>query len=205
MPIDILNENVYEAGIEGWFDLIVVDPPFGDSNDNFLALYSKLGNLAKENASIFVFTDWQNSYRVQSIISRKTEWIQHDEIIWIRTVSGKNGSKPVKGYKKILHYAGKTKKASRKANDNNVWCYEEDSIGLADRLILSHSNEGDSVLDCFAGSGTFACSSKMQNRNYLGFEIDPERSKTILERVERLRNPEVKPHMEPDSPEIEIF
>jgi len=45
---------------------------------------------------------------------------------------------------------------------------------LARDHILSWSNEGDTVLDCFTGSGTTLKMAKMLNRHYIGIEISPE-------------------------------
>lgn len=45
---------------------------------------------------------------------------------------------------------------------------------LANDHIVSWSNEGDTVLDCFMGSGTTAKMAKANNRNYIGFEISKE-------------------------------
>lgn len=45
---------------------------------------------------------------------------------------------------------------------------------LAADHILSWSNPGDIVLDPFAGSGTTAKMAKLNNRNYIGFEISKE-------------------------------
>lgn len=42
------------------------------------------------------------------------------------------------------------------------------SIPLFDELIRKHSNEGDLVLDCFAGSGTTAISCLNTNRKFVG-------------------------------------
>lgn len=45
---------------------------------------------------------------------------------------------------------------------------------LAEDHILSWSNEGDVVLDPFSGSGTTLKMAKLNNRNYIGFEISDE-------------------------------
>ena len=45
---------------------------------------------------------------------------------------------------------------------------------LAKDHILTWSNEGDTVLDCFMGSGTTAVACVKNNRNYIGFEISKE-------------------------------
>ena len=60
-------------------------------------------------------------------------------------------------------------------------------IHLLDRLILLSTDEGDTVLDPFSGTGTTAISAKRLGRNYIGFEIDNEYveiSKRKLEAVE---------------------
>jgi site-specific DNA-methyltransferase (adenine-specific) len=43
---------------------------------------------------------------------------------------------------------------------------------LAHDHIISWSNEGDTVLDCFMGSGTTGVACKNLNRNFIGIEID---------------------------------
>ena len=45
---------------------------------------------------------------------------------------------------------------------------------LAKDHIITWTNEGDVVLDCFMGSGTTAKMAKLNNRNYIGFEISKE-------------------------------
>lgn len=48
------------------------------------------------------------------------------------------------------------------------------------------SNPGDLILDPFIGSGTTAVAAKMLNRNYIGFEINPEFSKIADQRLNQL-------------------
>ena len=45
---------------------------------------------------------------------------------------------------------------------------------LAQDHIISWSNEGDTVLDCFCGSGTTPKMAKLLNRHYIGIEVSAE-------------------------------
>ena len=47
-------------------------------------------------------------------------------------------------------------------------------VSLAQDHILSWSNQGDTVLDCFLGSGTTAVAAKALNRKFIGIEISQE-------------------------------
>lgn len=60
-------------------------------------------------------------------------------------------------------------------------CHEKDRfhptqkpLELIKELILKHSNSGDLVLDCFAGSATTAVAAKQTGRDFIGCEIDTE-------------------------------
>jgi len=55
---------------------------------------------------------------------------------------------------------------------------------LPDILIKAFSNEGDVVLDPFAGSGTTLVSAKKNNRKYVGIEISSEYVNSINKRLE---------------------
>jgi site-specific DNA-methyltransferase (adenine-specific) len=55
---------------------------------------------------------------------------------------------------------------------------------LAKDHIVSWSNEGDVVLDPFLGSGTTAKMALLNNRNFIGFELNPEYCKIAEKRIE---------------------
>lgn len=76
----------------------------------------------------------------------------------------------------------------------NIWKYTtsfNDKTGhpavfpekLAEDHILSWSNEGDLVLDPFAGSGTTAKMALLNNRHYIGFDISEEYIKIEEKRI----------------------
>jgi site-specific DNA-methyltransferase (adenine-specific) len=56
-------------------------------------------------------------------------------------------------------------------------------IELLDFLVKTYTNEGDVVLDCFAGSGTTLVSAKNLNRNWIGIEKEKEYYDICLERL----------------------
>lgn len=55
---------------------------------------------------------------------------------------------------------------------------------LAEGHILSWSNEGDCVLDPFMGSGTTGKMALLNNRNFIGFELDKNYFKISKNRIE---------------------
>jgi len=57
---------------------------------------------------------------------------------------------------------------------------------LAHDHILSWSNEGDTVLDCFMGSGTTGVACKNLNRNFIGIELDETYFNIAKARIEKL-------------------
>jgi len=74
----------------------------------------------------------------------------------------------------------------------NVWLQAPENIGLhpamfpeklAEDHILSWSNEGDTVLDPMAGSGTTLKMAKKNNRKFIGIEISEEYCEIIKERT----------------------
>lgn len=56
-------------------------------------------------------------------------------------------------------------------------------LDLVKRHILHCTNEGDLVLDCFAGSGTTCVACKETKRNFIGIEIDEEFCKIANDRL----------------------
>ena len=56
-------------------------------------------------------------------------------------------------------------------------------LELVKRHILHSSNEGDTILDCFMGSGTTGVACKELNRNFIGMEIDKEYYDIAVKRI----------------------
>ena len=57
-------------------------------------------------------------------------------------------------------------------------------LNLAKDQVISWTNEGDLVLDCFMGSGTTGVACKELNRDFIGIEIVEEYFKVAKQRIE---------------------
>ena len=57
-------------------------------------------------------------------------------------------------------------------------------IEYLERLIINSSNEFDTVLDCFMGSGSVGVDCKNLNRKFIGIEKDEKYFKIAKERIE---------------------
>ena len=57
------------------------------------------------------------------------------------------------------------------------------SLPLFEVLMKKHSNEGDLVLDCFAGSATTAVAAQNTNRSFVGCELDEEYYNKATQRI----------------------
>lgn len=60
-------------------------------------------------------------------------------------------------------------------------------LSLIDRFILASSDEGDTILDCFLGSGTTAHSCINLNRNFIGCDSSKEAIGATKERLEEFK------------------
>jgi site-specific DNA-methyltransferase (adenine-specific) len=56
-------------------------------------------------------------------------------------------------------------------------------VALIRRLVLTYTNEGDTVLDNCMGSGTTAIACIKENRHFIGFELNEEYYKKACERI----------------------
>ena len=80
-----------------------------------------------------------------------------------------------KGVKVYGNYHTKKKWYVTKANVEDKKLYEHPTIKplfIIENLIINSSLEGQTVLDCFMGSGTTGVACKKLNRHFIGVEID---------------------------------
>lgn len=141
------------------------------------------------------FNSWITWFYTQGIGKTKGYSPRHDDILMFT----KNPKKftfnldsirvPQKYYRSVNNMRG--------ANPGNVWEFShmhycnknrkkhptQKPEGLYERMILASSNEGDTVLDPFLGSGTLLRVCQQTNRNGIGIDINPEYVEMARERL----------------------
>ena len=169
-----------------------------DKNADIFSYIKEASRITKQNGSFIVFNDWKNlgdivkeaekyGFETKDLIrlektnpmprNRDRRYITDFEFaIWFTKCNGKwvfnrqeetyQRPKFVKSIEKGLHPTQK-------------------NLSLMEDLLKIHSNEGDIVLDCFAGSGTTGVACKNLNRNYILIEKEPEYIDIINKRLNK--------------------
>ncbi len=70
------------------------------------------------------------------------------------------------------------------SKDHCNWHPTTKNLELLSRMIKAYSNENDTILDIFMGSGSTAIACKLTNRNYIGCETNNNYIKLSKERID---------------------
>lgn len=147
---------------------------------------------------------WAYDYGARS----KTKWsTKHDNILWY----AKNPKDYTFNYEQIdrIPYLAPAlvgaEKAERGKTPTDVWWNTivptngkektgyptQKPLGILDRIVVVHSNEGDLLLDFFAGSGSFGESALAHNRNCILTDSNPDAVEVMRKRLEQYQ-PDIK-------------
>lgn len=127
----------------------------------------------------------------------KTYNIQTQKTVWKKQTNEISTTRQSDGTTKAMKY----EKGKDERKMDNVWlcntgymrstkdkeAFKHPAIfpeELCERHILSWSNEGDIIYDCFMGSGTTAKMAKLNNRNYIWCDISEEYVDIANKRIE---------------------
>jgi len=134
---------------------------------------------------------WRFAFAMQ-----KRGWILRSEIIWSKTKSYPQPEayikRPIPKHETIFMFSKSHDYHYNAANLFSVWEITPVSksgheapypVELAERCVLAGSDEGDWVLDPFAGSGTTAVAAITRRRNATMVELYPEIAKSMVERL----------------------
>lgn len=162
-----------------------------DRNDQIRTVRECI-RVLKDGKSFWYFTNWQEAWWFQE----QFHTFLRNEIIWVKnnwTAGHLEGSLGNKHEVIFLGTKGRGWK-HRGGRIHDIW--EIDRVGtnrihptekpveLYTKILELATDEGDFVIDPYLGSGASVIAALETNRNILGYEIDPDYHKRILERIE---------------------
>ncbi len=159
---------------DGFVDMILTDPPYDLSEIAKAQFHEEFLRVCM--GPILVFCPPENQW--PSPVGQY--------LFWSKPISTKNTSRRYSRFvEMICVYNGISKWRSNKHWSNYVNTFSDfvddarahphrKPLSLITRLLLNHTDEGDLVLDPFAGSGVVAEAAQYNNRRYIACEIkDP--------------------------------
>lgn len=194
----------------GSVDLLVTDPPYSigvTSHGNvqswldnimlhpfWTTYFQEIQRVLKDGAEFYINCDWRTYpfiypyaarfLSVRNLIVWDYEWI-------------KAGSHYRFSHEFIIYGHKGENKRSFSASERDVWRMKplnftrkdkrhqaEKPEALVERCIRNSSEEGDTVLDTFSGSGTTCAVAERLGRKYIGIELSPEYVSMATERIE---------------------
>ena len=76
---------------------------------------------------------------------------------------------------------------AKKEHDDSTWHPTQKPVDLLRYLVLTYTNEGDTVLDNCMGSGTTAIACIKEKRHFIGFELSKEYFDKAVKRIDNER------------------
>tara|TARA_Y100001937_G_C7076230_1_gene310743 strand:+ start:75 stop:740 length:666 start_codon:yes stop_codon:yes gene_type:complete len=157
-----------------------------DFNENFMG---EMFRVMKEQSHIYFFTNFLNLNKFLTLFE-KSEFYIHNLLVWEK--------KPVvnRWYLKNAEYVIFAKKGKAKSINNkgsktvhkfdvpkNKTHPTQKPIDLIEYYIKNSTNENDTVLDMFMGSGTTGVACCNTNRDFIGIELDKHYFKIAEQRI----------------------
>ena len=200
-PYDISRPTNFQSGEETGKDTdrFRISMDFGEWDKNFTGLEIAIREcfrVLKDGGTMICFYDLWKIETLKSYLEA-AGFVQIRFIEWIKT-------NPVPINSKINYLTNsrevavlgvkKSKPTFHSEYDNGIYrypiCQDKDRfhptqkpLALIADLINKHSNEGEIVLDCFAGGCTTGVAAVLNNRQFIGCELDTEYYKKAVQRL----------------------
>lgn len=167
-----------------------------ENAEMFLKLTKEIFRVMKENSGGFVFACWKNfgdffyelknnGFHIKNIIIwDKGNWTAGD-------LKGAFGSQ----YEIVIFFT-KGRPLIRGKRYSDIWRFKrvvglkqvhqnQKPVELLERAIQAFSDENDTILDCFMGSGSTGVACVNTGRNFIGIELDDHYFSIAKERIEK--------------------
>lgn len=120
-------------------------------------------------------------YRPQGLTRVDKEWSRPRKY---GDGTGVNTTRPSHQLSRTIEYEGYPRQVLDYSNSNDQLLHPaQKPVPLCDYLIRTYTDEGDTVLDFCAGSGSTGVAAKSLSRDFIGFEIDPDYYTVLTSRL----------------------
>lgn len=200
-PYDISRPTNFQTGEETGRDTdrFRISMEFGEWDKNFTGLeivVQECFRVLKDSGTMICFYDLWKIETLKSYLEA-AGFVQIRFIEWVKT-------NPVPINSKINYLTNsrevavlgvkKSKPTFHSEYDNGIYQYPicqdkgrfhptQKPLALMTDLIMKHSNEGDIVLDCFAGSCTTGVAAALNDRQFIGCELEQEYYDKAVQRL----------------------
>lgn len=200
-PYEISRPTNFQSGVETGRDTdrFRISMDFGEWDKNFTGLNEVIKEgyrILRDGGTFICFYDlWKITPLKEMFEKNKYKQIRFIE--WLKTNPVPINSKInyLTNAREVAVSAIKISKPTFNSSyDNGLYQYSicqdkgrfhptQKPLAFMEELIKKHSNEGDTVLDCFAGSCTTGLAALNTNRNFIGCEIDTNYYKQSIDRL----------------------
>jgi len=190
---------------------VLGDLSIEDAIELFQSVVSELNRVVKPSGHIYIFASWKTSHLFRKVLESSSFELRN-RLIWRKdnpvTMHTWGDGMPsyAHRYEDIWFACGESAngfsntpidviehKDARFADGDSVHPTQK-PVSLIQDLLANSTNEGDTVLDPFMGSGTTAVAAIQNDRDYVGFELDEDNYRSVIER----RISEAKRQMDSD-------
>jgi len=171
-------------------------PILNDTNESLISnIIIELYRVMKDNTSMYMFCSSDKVDFFKQELEKK--FTIKNMIIWVKNNHTAGDLKGAFGRKyEIIFLVSKGRSLFRGKRITDVWNFDKVSgskqthqnqkpLDLIKQCISKHSNDGDLVLDPFAGSGTTGLACQELNRQYILIEQDKEYFNVMKERLNK--------------------
>lgn len=200
-PYNISRPTNFQSGEETGKDTdrFRVSMDFGEWDKNFTGLEIAIREcfrVLKDGGTMICFYDLWKIETLKSYLEaagfvqiRFIEWIKTNPVPINSKINYLTNSREV-----AVLWVKKSKPTFHSEYDNGIYRYPicqdkgrfhptQKPLALIADLINKHSNEGEIVLDCFAGSCTTGVAAVLNNRQFIGCELDTEYYEKAVQRL----------------------
>ena len=189
------NEPKHAGTVSGDMDI-------DEAIEIFRSTMSEVSRALKSGGCIYVFASWKTYPAFAGVIEEFGYNLQNC-IVWEKSNSSPLASwgdgKPAYDRKhEFILFACDDNARSFTENHDDIMQYDDarfsdvadgnqlhptqKPVALLGELIRHSTEKGDTVLDPFMGSGTTAIAAIQNDRNYVGFELDEDNYRSVIER-----------------------